>query len=153
MMNISSRTPEGIPNRCPVCGKKLVLKPSGSAGDTRCSHCGHLLWFKDKEANEVLTVKLGPWRKMADMLEEVDRTGMELQRLAEEVLGKTVSLRVVLDFSGVAFLSSGALGKLLTLDDQLKAAGGQLKLCNVRPEIYELFAISRLDWLIYITEA
>src|SRR5437899_2528662 len=44
-MNISSRTPEGRPNRCPVCGKELCIEPSSSTRDAPCPHCGHLLWF------------------------------------------------------------------------------------------------------------
>ena len=44
-MEISSRTPEGEPNRCPVCGKTVRLEPSGPIGDAPCPHCGHLLIF------------------------------------------------------------------------------------------------------------
>jgi Zn-dependent protease len=44
-MEPSSRTPEGKPNRCSVCGKDLRLEPSYPSGDAPCPHCGHLLWF------------------------------------------------------------------------------------------------------------
>ena len=44
-MNISSRTPEGDPNRCPVCGHALRLEPSRPPGDAPCPACGSLLWF------------------------------------------------------------------------------------------------------------
>ena len=44
-MEISSRTPEGEPNRCPVCGKTVRLEPSEPFGDAPCPHCGHLLMF------------------------------------------------------------------------------------------------------------
>ena len=44
-MNISSRTPEGDPNRCPVCGLELRLEPSRPPGDAPCPSCGCLLWF------------------------------------------------------------------------------------------------------------
>jgi anti-sigma B factor antagonist len=53
----------------------------------------------------------------------------------------------VLNFSSVGFMSSAALGKLITLDKKVKAKGGVLKLCNIKPEIYEVFAITRLDRL------
>ncbi len=43
-MMISSRTPEGLPNHCPICGKDLLLEPS-QTGDGTCPHCGHLLWW------------------------------------------------------------------------------------------------------------
>jgi len=44
-MEPSSRTPEGLPNRCPICGKEIAIDPSMPAGDAPCPHCGHLLWF------------------------------------------------------------------------------------------------------------
>src|SRR5262245_10267541 len=46
-MTISSRTPEGTPNRCPVCGKDARPEPLSPPlfGEVRCSRCGCLLWF------------------------------------------------------------------------------------------------------------
>lgn len=44
-MNPPTRTPEGQPHRCPVCGKQVVIEPSQPAGDAPCPHCGSLLWF------------------------------------------------------------------------------------------------------------
>jgi acyl carrier protein len=44
-MTVSSRTPEGLPNQCPVCGKSTVLDPSSPPGDAPCPSCGHLLWW------------------------------------------------------------------------------------------------------------
>ena len=55
--------------------------------------------------------------------------------------------RLLLDFASVEFLSSAALGKLITLDKKMKAHGGTLKLSNIRPEIYEVFAITKLNRL------
>jgi hypothetical protein len=44
-MEIASRTPEGMPNRCPVCGNEVKIEPSMPVGDAPCPHCGTLLWF------------------------------------------------------------------------------------------------------------
>jgi anti-sigma B factor antagonist len=67
----------------------------------------------------------------------------ELSRLVEqEKCGK-----IVLDFSQVAIISSAALGKLIVLDKKVKAHGGKLILCHMRPEIYQVFAITRLNKL------
>jgi len=44
-MTISSRTPEGAPNRCPVCGNSIRIEPSIPPGDAPCPNCGSLLWF------------------------------------------------------------------------------------------------------------
>lgn len=42
---ISSRTPEGAPNRCPVCGSSFCVEPSTPPGDAPCPRCGSLAWF------------------------------------------------------------------------------------------------------------
>jgi acyl carrier protein len=44
-MNISSRTPEGLPSRCALCGAGVNLEVSEPAGDAPCPACGHLLWY------------------------------------------------------------------------------------------------------------
>jgi acyl carrier protein len=41
-MTISSRTPEGTPHRCPVCGHGLRVEPSLFFGDAPCPRCGGL---------------------------------------------------------------------------------------------------------------
>ncbi len=58
--------------------------------------------------------------------------------------------QLVLDFSDVEYLSSAALGKLITLDKKVKAKKGKLRLCCIRPEIYEVFAITKLNKLFKI---
>jgi acyl carrier protein len=48
-MTISSRTPEGTPHCCPICGQVANLEPSYPDGDSVCPACGHLLWlFRDR---------------------------------------------------------------------------------------------------------
>ena len=80
-------------------------------------------------------------RKILDE-SNIQEMGRELFELVEQKRTK-----VLLNFVNVEFLSSAALGKLITLDKKLKAAKGQLKLSNIRPEIYEVFAITRLNKL------
>jgi anti-sigma B factor antagonist len=60
--------------------------------------------------------------------------------------------RLLLNFQQVEFLSSAALGKLITLDKKVKARGGKMKLSNIRPEIYEVFAITKLNKLFDIKD-
>jgi hypothetical protein len=55
-MNISSRTPEGSPNRCLVCGHEVWIEPSENAAqrpDAPCPNCGGLLWFEEGSVREV----------------------------------------------------------------------------------------------------
>jgi len=59
---------------------------------------------------------------------------------------------IILDFSNVEYLSSAALGKLITMDKKVKAASGELRLCSIRPEIFEVFAITKLNKLFKIVE-
>jgi acyl carrier protein len=48
-MIVSSRTPEGLPHQCPVCGKVSSLDPSFPGSDSCCPNCGQLLWwFRDR---------------------------------------------------------------------------------------------------------
>ncbi len=53
--------------------------------------------------------------------------------------------QLLLNFAQVEFLSSAALGKLITLEKKVKSASGTIKLSNIRPEIYEVFKITRLN--------
>lgn len=60
--------------------------------------------------------------------------------------------KIVLDFTNVEYLSSAALGKLITMDKKVKASGGKLRLCSIRSDILEVFKITRLDKLFTIKE-
>ena len=70
----------------------------------------------------------------------------------KKILDEDVRKKIILDFSNVEYLSSAALGKLITLDKKVKKAKGKLKLCSIRPDIYEVFAITRLNQLFDIAE-
>lgn len=86
-------------------------------------------------------------RKILDEA-NIQEMGQELfQLVEEEKRGK-----IVLNFSSVDFLSSAALGKLITLEKKVKAHNGKLKLSNIRPEIYEVFAITKLNKLFDIKD-
>jgi hypothetical protein len=40
---VSSRTPEGVPGRCPVCRGFVCVETSWPTGDATCPHCGVLV--------------------------------------------------------------------------------------------------------------
>jgi anti-sigma B factor antagonist len=71
----------------------------------------------------------------------IQTVGDELSQLVVE-LGRR---KVLLDFSNVAFLSSGVLGKLSVLHHTLQAVQGKLVLCGIRPELVSPFKITKLD--------
>ncbi len=84
------------------------------------------------------------------ILEEanIQEMGHELFQLVEQENRK----QLLLNFGNVDFLSSAALGKLITLEKKIKSHGGQLKLSNIRPEIYEVFLITKLNRLFDIKD-
>jgi anti-sigma B factor antagonist len=67
--------------------------------------------------------------------------GAELFGLVEQDNRKSL----LLNFFGVEFLSSAALGKLITLDRKVKSHKGRMKMSNIRPEILEVFQITKLN--------
>ena len=72
--------------------------------------------------------------------------GEQLFSLVEE-LGRH---KIVLNFRNVEYLSSAALGKFITLNKKVNASGGKLALCNIDPQIYEVFEITKLNRLFNI---
>ncbi len=78
----------------------------------------------------------------------IQQIGSQLFALVEEDGRK----RVILDFSSVEYLSSAALGKLITMDKKVKASSGKLRLCSIRKDIYEVFAITKLNKLFDIKD-
>jgi anti-anti-sigma factor len=71
-----------------------------------------------------------------------------IQVIADQLFNLVDALgrcRLLLNFSNVEYLSSGALGKLITLQKKVQGAGGWLVLCNLHPNIHEVFKIAKLD--------
>jgi anti-anti-sigma factor len=60
--------------------------------------------------------------------------------------------RLMLDFDAVDYLSSLGLATLLTVHKHVRAGGGRLAVVNVRPHVYEVFAVTRLTTVLDVTE-
>lgn len=73
--------------------------------------------------------------------DEIQQLGDELFSLVDDQETK----RLLLNFEKVDIMSSAALGKLIRLDKKVKKADGQLKLCCICPNIYEVFTITKLN--------
>ena len=52
--------------------------------------------------------------------------------------------------AAVDHLSSAALGTLITINNKVKQKGGQLRLSDINPQIYEVFLITKLNKLFRI---
>jgi anti-sigma B factor antagonist len=58
--------------------------------------------------------------------------------------------KLLLDFANVDHLSSAALGMLINANKRIKERNGQLRLANIKPQIHEVFVITKLDKLFRI---
>ncbi|MBA4019114.1 MAG: anti-sigma factor antagonist [Pirellula sp.] len=86
-------------------------------------------------------------RKILDVT-NIHELGRELFALVEEQNRK----KLLLNFTTVEFLSSETLGELIKLEKKVKQHTGRLMLTNIKPEIYEVFAITRLNKLFDIRD-
>lgn len=80
--------------------------------------------------------------------QEIQELGQELYNLVEQDARK----KMVLNFAKVEFMSSAALGKLIGFEKKARIAKAKLILTNIRPEIYEVFAITKLTKLFTIKD-
>ncbi|RMF39551.1 MAG: anti-sigma factor antagonist [Planctomycetota bacterium] len=84
--------------------------------------------------------------------------GASIEEMGEELMSLVTDQHchhLLLNFEGVEFLSSAALNKLILLNQKLKDVGGTLRICGLKPDIREVFTLTRLDRLLDIrkTEA
>lgn len=76
-----------------------------------------------------------------------------LRESIEAVIEQAGHVHLVLDFRHVRFLSSAVLGLLIRVSKRVAEQGGQLKLANIHPGIYEVFKITRLTNIFDIYES
>ncbi len=74
----------------------------------------------------------------------------EIRAELAQLIGKAAGPDVLLDFSNVEFMSSAMLGLLGQLHRKISAGHGRLKMCGIRPEIFQVFKLTNLDKLFSI---
>ena len=84
-------------------------------------------------------------RKILDEA-NIAEIGEQLSALVE----KEDRPRMIISFAAVDHLSSAALGTLITISSKVKQKGGQLRLSDINPQIYEVFLITKLNKLFKI---
>jgi anti-sigma B factor antagonist len=101
------------------------------------------------EVNESASITVVRFRdqKIIDP-EAIQEMGEELFDLVDQGDRR----KLVLNFANVEFLSSAALGKLITFEKKVKRNGAELILTNISPEIYQVFTITNLDKLFQIKD-
>jgi anti-anti-sigma factor len=63
---------------------------------------------------------------------------------AEEILDE-INESVILDFSGLKYISSSGLGLLVKVQRRLEDSGAKVKIINSSDHIRELFSVTRFD--------
>ncbi|MEM9345224.1 MAG: STAS domain-containing protein [Planctomycetota bacterium] len=86
----------------------------------------------------------------------LDRNILEeasIQQIGDEIGALILAAsnpKILMSFENVEHLSSAALGTLITINNNVKKQGGQLRLANIDPQIYEVFVITKLNKLFQI---
>ena len=92
-------------------------------------------------------------------IEFIDRNILDeanIQTIGDEISGLIETQpdpKLLISFDNVDHLSSAALGTLITINNRVRNKGGQLRLANIDPQIYEVFVITRLNKLFEIHDS
>ncbi len=76
-----------------------------------------------------------------------------IQQIGDEInniIENAAVPKLLISFENVDHLSSAALGTLITINNKIRQKDGQLRLANINPQIYEVFAITKLNKLFQI---
>jgi anti-anti-sigma factor len=134
-----------------------VSKPDGILSQAEAEHVSMQLAIHKAEGilsdchlevgkkGDLIVVRLGKHR----ILDEATVT-----KISDELLGvpdRPDCHRLLLDFSGVACLSSAMLAQLVRLHRKMESKGEKLRLCGLDSHFRSVFATTRLDRLFDIT--
>jgi len=96
-------------------------------------------WYVQRNLGDVATVSFAQQNILDAVL--IEKMGAGLKALVD---GEPRT-KFVLNFTGVDYLSSAALGMLISLQKKVATKGGKLKLAGIKPSIMEVFHITKLD--------
>jgi len=74
----------------------------------------------------------------------------EIGNTLGSLIDEKATPKLLLDFATVEHLSSAALGMLINVNNRVKHQNGQLRLANIKPQIVEVFEITKLNKLFKI---
>ena len=103
-------------------------------------------FFRVERAGEIAAVTL--IRERITDEDNVDQFGQGLTDLVETGGVR----RLLVDVSGLEYVTSSVLGKLIFLHRRLARDGGQMVLCGVRPTLLDILDATRLTTLFTIAE-
>lgn len=76
---------------------------------------------------------------------------VEIANQLFDMVDKNKGIKMCLNFANVQYFSSTVLGKLISLNTRVQEDAGKLVLCAIRPQILEVFKITKLTKLFDIT--
>lgn len=68
----------------------------------------------------------------------------------EELLSEMEDIDLVLDLDGVNYVTSAALGHIVSTAAVLRRRGGNLAVCGLNPEVRKAFAVTRIDRVVEV---
>ena len=142
-MDTSSEATKDQSQRCPVCDAEVTIDPSTQTTDFPCSHCGHLVWFRLKKADDVVIVNVLP---------QMNPERANIQRVGEMLARSRSAPRIIVNLSLAERISSTFLNELLRLLKTVQTADGRLILCGVQPLFREVFQIANLEGIFDFSE-
>jgi anti-sigma B factor antagonist len=91
--------------------------------------------------------------KVVDFVESKILDEANIAEIGQHLIGLVEARerqKLLLDFANVDHLSSAALGMLINVNNRVKQQNGQLRLANIKPQILEVFEITKLNKLFKI---
>jgi anti-sigma B factor antagonist len=80
---------------------------------------------------------------------EIKELGREFSNLTSEA---AVGRKLLVNFQYVQFMSSSMIGQIVRLNNSCDVDEVKLKLCNIAPEIFDVFKITKLNKIITICD-
>jgi anti-sigma B factor antagonist len=104
-------------------------------------------WYVQRNEGDIAIISFSQDHILDAVL--IEKMGASLKALVDS----EPRTKFVLDFDSVDYLSSSALGMLISLQKKVAMKGGQLKLCGIKDSIMEVFRITKLDEVFDIYKA
>jgi anti-anti-sigma factor len=98
----------------------------------------------DSGENQVLVIEILEGRLWGPTV--MQELVQELSLLLESIQHK----HILLNLGRVDYISSAALNRLINFQKRVRDAGGELKLCNLRPPVEEIFQTTRFNQVVEI---
>jgi len=98
-----------------------------------------------RDANDVVVVSFTQSTLVDDQM--IQQVGRQFDKLTLEA---AADRKLLLDFQKVDFMASAMLGQIIRLNKQCRKDKTQLKLCNISPNIMEVFKITNLTKILEI---